>query len=511
MSQLFPWAAALAWAMHSIKTRLVLALGITLLVALGMAVLLYFGARGLDENAERTRDANDEVRELLSFALVAHGYMDAFEQSLGQRTLLANNERRRAAQAFEGRIRAIPQRDQVDAGVTLPWRTLHEISSSLSSELARADALRSDGKFEEAARVFDRAKREHFDRRMLPWFEEAIELQRKQVDALEATALSQGRVLRQAANVLAAASAALVLLAAFIVLTSVLRPVRLLVHGANAIAAGDLDHRIAHKGKDELSLLATRFNAMAASVQKSNQVLVEKNAALEEAYRLQSEFLSIVSHELRSPLNSIIGYSELVLEDGDALSPTSSKNVQSIGAGAQRLLSLINDILDFSKLRAGRMEARSDRFRIAEVTELVVAEARALARGRDIEIALHHETEPGEMLSDETKVRQILTNLLSNAVKFTQKGSVKLSVERNAGDVTFRVRDTGIGVPENQLSIIFEPFRQAQGSDRRAVGGTGLGLAIVARLSKLLGGTVSAQSAVGEGTEFTVRLPCYLE
>jgi signal transduction histidine kinase len=284
-----------------------------------------------------------------------------------------------------------------------------------------------------------------------------------------------------------------------------------LVHGANAIAAGDLDHRIAHKGKDELSLLASRFNAMAVAVQKSNQVLLEKNTALEEAYRLQSEFLSIVSHELRSPLNSIIGYSELVLEDGDALPPTSAKNVQSIGAGAQRLLSLINDILDFSKLRAGRMEARSDHFCIAELTELVVAETRALARGRDLEIALQLQTELGEMRSAETKVRQILTNLMSNAVKFTPQGSVELHVERGEDAVTFRIRDTGIGVPENQLAIIFEPFRQAQGSDRRAVGGTGLGLAIVARLSKLLGGTVSARSAVGEGTEFTVRLPCYLE
>ncbi len=132
-----------------------------------------------------------------------------------------------------------------------------------------------------------------------------------------------------------------------------------------------------------------------------------------------------------------------------------------------------------------------------------------MSLGRPIEEVRLDATEAlGVMRSDETKIRQILTNLMSNAVKFTDKGAVTLAVACPASDeVAFSVRDTGIGIPTNQLDLIFEPFRQVRGSDRRAVSGTGLGLAIVKRLTRLLGGNVRVHSVIGEGTDFTVTLP----
>lgn len=498
--------------MSTLKARLLLGLSIALSSTLATAGVLYFGARSLEHNATRTREANDDVRELLAFALAAHRYMGAFGQSLGQRTLIANNERRVAARGFEQQLAEIPRR-RADRASALPWNALSEISGDIASELNHADVLRSEGKFYDAEMVFNHARKTQFERRMLPWFEDAIKAQGAQVDAAESNAVAQARTLRAAGNVLAVLAVTLTGIAVVAMLLAIIRPIRLIVEGADAIAKGDFAHRIPYQGTNELGVLAKRFNDMAGAVESGRAALLEKNSAIEQAYLLQSDFLSIVSHELRSPLNSIIGYTELVIDDCQELSALGKKNVFSIATCARRLLALINDILDFSKLRAGRMQVRQEVFRALELALHVVDEGRALAQGRGVEVHLSAdaaatEADAIEMCSDEMKVRQILTNLVSNAVKFSDKGSVVVGVERSGeAEVRFSVTDNGIGIADHQLAVIFEPFRQVHGADQRAVSGTGLGLAIVARLSDLLGGRVSVRSVVGEGSEFSVILP----
>ena len=495
--------------MSSIKTKLVVGLSVSLMMTAATAGALYFGARSLEQNATRTHAANDEARDLLSFALAAHRYVGAFGQSLGQRTLIANNERRLAAKAFEDRVNEMPDHGEKPVGGALSWAALRGISHDLDQELNQADSLRAEGKFFEAEIVFNRARRAHFELRMLPWFEVAIDAQRSYVDAAEAVAVDEARTLRTA-GALALLAAALVSTSLVVMIRGITRPIRLLVEGAQAIADGDLIHRIPHGHADELGVLAERFNWMAHVLEASRATLLDKNRALEEAYKLQSEFLSLVSHELRSPLNSVIGYTELVMDEGHELSPVGKKNVTRIASCARRLLALINDILDFSKLRAGRMEVRQESFQAVDLAAIVVEDGRALAHGRDVDVQLRANGEAIEMRSDATKVRQILTNLVGNAVKFTDQGTVTLAVTRSGDDVRFSVADTGIGIAGHQLEIIFEPFRQAQGQDPRAVSGTGLGLAIVKRLSNLLGGRVSVDSVVGVGTEFNVILPAQL-
>jgi signal transduction histidine kinase len=495
--------------MSSIKTKLVVGLSVSLTMTAATAGALYFGARSLEQNATRTHAANDEARDLLSFALAAHRYVGAFGQSLGQRTLIANNERRLAAKAFEDRMNEIPDDGGKPVGGALSWAALRGISYDLDQELNRADSLRAEGKFFEAEIVFNQARRAHFEQRMLPWFEVAINAQRSYVDAAEAVAVDEARTLRTA-GALALLAAALVSTSLLVMIRAIIRPIRLLVEGAQAIADGDLIHRIPHRRADELGVLAERFNWMAHVLEANRATLLDKNRALEEAYKLQSEFLSLVSHELRSPLNSVIGYTELVIDEAHELSPVGKKNVTRIASCARRLLELINDILDFSKLRAGRMEVRQESFQAVDLAALVVEDGRALAHGRGVDVQLRANGEAIEMRSDVTKVRQILTNLVSNAVKFTDQGTVTLAVTRAGDDVRFSVADTGIGIAGHQLEIIFEPFRQAHGQDLRAVSGTGLGLAIVKHLSNLLGGQVSVDSVVGVGTEFQVILPAQL-
>jgi signal transduction histidine kinase len=379
----------------------------------------------------------------------------------------------------------------------------------LKTELGAADGLRERGKFYDAERAFGKARHEHFEARMLPWFEGSIARLKTAVAAEETRALENARSLRTAGTTLGLI--AVLLGSALVVSTaaSILRPISQLLHGTEEIAKGNLAYRVTHSGNDELASLAAHFNAMAQNLTGAQAKLVEHNRELAEAHRLQGEFLSIVSHELRSPLHSVVGYTELVIEDEPRMAQRSLSNMQAIALSARRLLALINDILDFSKLRAGRMEARVARFDLVPLLRQVVDDARALARGRELSVELRLAPETLWLASDEGKVRQILTNLLSNAVKFTALGSVSLSAEANETSVALSVSDTGVGIAPEQQQLIFEPFRQAE-SGTHAVSGTGLGLAIVARLSALLGGTVSLDSASGKGSHFRVQLPLEL-
>src|SRR5450432_1525247 len=155
--------------MHSVKSKLIVALGLVASLTLAMAVLLHVGDSRFEENARRTRQANDDVRELLDFALLAHRYMDAFGRSLGQRTLIANRDRRAAASGFHERISQIASHRDSSLFHALKWAELQRISTDLSTALQIADAARAQGNFPLAERAFGEARREHFDQRMLPW------------------------------------------------------------------------------------------------------------------------------------------------------------------------------------------------------------------------------------------------------------------------------------------------------------------------------------------------------
>ncbi len=497
--------------MKSVKSKLTLALGVVTSFTLAMALLLYIGDRRFEDNARRTRQANDDVRELLDFALLAHRYMDVFGRSLGQRTLIANRDRREAAAAFEDRITHIASHSESSVFHTLNWAELRRISTALSVDLQVADGARAKGDFALAERQFAEARRDDFDQQMLPWFESAIGTLRADASGLEAEAIRSASQLRVAGSMLGCLSALTAALAVLWISGSVIGPVRALVAGAEAIGRGDLSHRIRYNAVDEFALVTERFNYMAETIAASQASLVEKNVQLEQAYRLQGEFVSVISHELRSPLHSVIGYLEFVQEDEPGLSARTQKNLAAIDASAKRLLTLVNDILDFSKLEAQQMETQLSRFELGPILQAACDDARALLRGRPVELVLEAPATAVSVESDPTRLRQILTNLLSNAVKFTDQGTVTLSARVQADRIELGVKDTGIGISEDQLGLIFKPFRQAKSAGARAASGTGLGLAIVARLAELMGATVSVDSTLGQGTEFKVSMPRPLE
>jgi PAS domain S-box-containing protein len=235
--------------------------------------------------------------------------------------------------------------------------------------------------------------------------------------------------------------------------------------------------------------------------------------AAEQASKAKSQFLANMSHELRTPLNAIIGYSEMLQEEAEDLGAAGSALVADLkkiqGAG-KHLLSLINDILDLSKIEAGRMDLFVEPFEVREMVGEVVTTITPLIEQKGNRLEVHVAGDAGSMRTDLTKVRQALFNLLSNAAKFTERGTIALQVERSAGPpaaVTFRVRDTGIGMSAEQVGRLFEAFAQADASTTRRYGGTGLGLAITRRFCRLMGGDVTVSSEPGRGSTFTIVLP----
>jgi len=215
-----------------------------------------------------------------------------------------------------------------------------------------------------------------------------------------------------------------------------------------------------------------------------------------------------MSHELRTPLNAIIGYSELLREEvEDRKLEGFTGDLDKIRGAGRHLLMLINDVLDLSKIEAGRVEITAASFPVRRAIDEVTATVEPLVARRGNKLAVEVRGDPGEMRSDEMRVRQVLFNLLSNASKFTDKGTITLNVARQDGWITFAVKDTGIGMTAEQSGRLFEAFVQADATIASRYGGTGLGLAISRKLCRLMGGDIGVASEPGKGSTFTVKLP----
>ena len=282
------------------------------------------------------------------------------------------------------------------------------------------------------------------------------------------------------------------------------REYQTLAEGYNALAAA------INAQFDEILALQKAMQTKNAELNTQNEELKALSEAADASNKLKSQFLANMSHELRTPLNSIIGYTVLTLTDEEqALSDQNRHNLETVERNGRHLLALINGILDLSKVESGRatvfIEAFDPRALVADVVEVL----RPLADERQVKLILGDGPALPHVESDLTKVRQIVMNLVANAIKFTPAGGwVDVSLgRRGPGRFTIDVCDSGVGIAPEQQEVVFEAFRQVDGSATRTAGGTGLGLSIARELARLLGGEISLESAPGEGSTFTVELP----
>ncbi|MFF4270017.1 HAMP domain-containing protein [Streptomyces sp. NPDC001536] len=268
-------------------------------------------------------------------------------------------------------------------------------------------------------------------------------------------------------------------------------------------------------------------------IEEARQVLEERAEQLAVSMRYKSEFLANMSHELRTPLNSLLILAKLLADNADAnLSPKQVEFAETIHGAGSDLLQLINDILDLSKVEAGKMDVSPTRIALVQLVDYVEATFRPLTAEKGLDLSVRVSPElPATLHTDEQRLLQVLRNLLSNAVKFTDSGAVELVIRPAGADVPMQIReqlletgslrdpdadliafsvtDTGIGIAASKMRVIFEAFKQADGTTSRKYGGTGLGLSISREIAQLLGGEIHAQSEPGRGSTFTLYLPLH--
>ena len=311
------------------------------------------------------------------------------------------------------------------------------------------------------------------------------------------------------------------------------RPLARLTEAADALARDPSSTlSLPPEGTTELRRLASAFNSLGEAVAVRDRSLAKINQQLERrveertreldaarqvaesASKAKTDFLATMSHEVRTPLNGVLGYADILLQDG-ALSADQRRAVERIHGAGNALLTVVNDILDFSKIEAGEIKLDTCPFALApvvdEATSLVAIQAGA--KGIGFRASIDGDVPP-MVVGDANRLRQVLLNLLNNAVKFTRRGSVSLAISRQDTNesgyaLRFAVTDTGIGIPKDKLDRLFHRFSQVDGSVAREFGGTGLGLAISRQLVELMGGDMSVTSEVDRGSTFafTVRMP----
>ena len=253
---------------------------------------------------------------------------------------------------------------------------------------------------------------------------------------------------------------------------------------------------------------ATLFNITDRKKYERELLLARKKA--EEATKVKAEFISTISHEIRTPMNAIIGITDILFKTQPT--PEQLEYLNILKFSSERLLNLINDVLDLSKIEAGRARLNPHVFNLRELVNSILHSFNVQAEEKGISLQVNiAEQVPAFVLADEVKIGQVLTNLLGNAVKFTNEGFVQLTVSvlgsgKDAVVLNFRVSDTGIGIPEDKLSVIFEEFSQASTDTEQEFGGTGLGLTITKRILNLFKSKIDVQSEPGRGTTFSFDL-----
>jgi signal transduction histidine kinase len=315
--------------------------------------------------------------------------------------------------------------------------------------------------------------------------------------------------------VFAVSAVLLAWLCGFVISWSFILPMRQAQVFLGDVAAGNFGRTIEVRNRDEFGALASQLNHMSQELHRFDEAqrraaaeLVHLNEQLARASKAKSEFLANMSHELRTPMNAILGFSELILDELYGEVPADLKEpLTDIQVNGRHLLRLINDVLDLSKIEAGRMELALNEYSVSDIVNTVRTSLRSIAAEKGLEFTAHVPDDLPVAYGDSGRLTQCLMNLAGNALKFTRQGRVDIAAELVADELIYRVSDTGIGIPREELTNVFAEFRQVDTTITREFGGTGLGLSIAKKFVEMLGGRIWVESEVGKGSTFGFSVP----
>jgi diguanylate cyclase (GGDEF)-like protein len=302
----------------------------------------------------------------------------------------------------------------------------------------------------------------------------------------------------------------------YIIATGITRPILVLSRTARTFGEGNFDVEVPLiQSNDEIGALSKAFKFMAEKInnliremQKYARELEEKNQYLNHLNELKDEFLANTSHELRTPINGIIGIVESMVDGATGTLTNEQKyNLTIVSHSGKRLSNMINDILDFTKLKNKEIVLQIKPVDLKIIADTVLALSKSLIKGKELKLINELDEALPTVSADENRIQQILYNLIGNSIKFTEKGEIAISAKVVDSLVAVTVADTGIGISEEKFDRIFESFEQVDGSTAREYGGTGLGLSITRKLVELHGGTICVESKLGEGSRFTFTIP----
>jgi signal transduction histidine kinase len=371
-----------------------------------------------------------------------------------------------------------------------------------------------DGKTDAAMRV-QMTKEEPLYRGIESLVLQVVQKENERMVALRRSLQAANRRSLVVLGVFAAVAVALALVGGFVISWAFILPVRAAQHFLGEVAAGRFQGTVSVPNRDEFGALAARLNEttrelarLDAEQRRAGEALRSLNARLEQASRAKSEFLANMSHELRTPMNAILGFTEMILDDVYGEVPPEIKEpLADIQTNGKHLLRLINDVLDLSKIEAGRMELALDEYSVHDVVEAARASLRSLASERGLEFVTEVPHDIPDAHGDGKRITQCLLNLAGNALKFTKHGRVVIGVAQQGEFLCYRVSDTGIGIPADQIDAVFAEFRQVDATITREFGGTGLGLSITKKFVEMHGGRIWVESELGKGSTFYFTVP----
>jgi len=508
LRKLVRWVAGIRASVH---TKLLAAFLVVTLLFITMAAVSLQTIVNTTQQAQLLDEAHEQVSWAQQSEQALARQMHFTDLALLSQDEVAIAKILRENNRFNDRLAKLEAAGIAERGLIEQIRTSQDEAMAVVADMA--NAIR-DGKLGTVTGELLH-RQERLDEEITARVGQLVEAQQTRMTRLRERVATANRRSLILTSAFAITAVVLALLCGFVISWSFILPLREAQDFLDQVARGNFGGRISVPNRDEFGVLADRINHMSEELQRFDREqriaaaeLVHLNDQLAQSSKAKSEFLANMSHELRTPMNAMLGFTEMLL-DGlyGEVPPALKEPITDIQVNGRHLLRLINDVLDLSKIEAGRMELALGEYSVREVVDIVHISLRSLAAEKGLDFTTSVPDDIPVAYGDNRRLTQCLMNLAGNAIKFTKQGRVEIGVELAGDELIYRVTDTGIGIPENELENVFGEFRQVDATVTREFGGTGLGLSITKKFVEMHGGRIWIDTKVGEGCTFFFAVP----